>query len=850
MFSMPYYNYDIPQVVSPDELFPIINNAFNKLSDVQWLLIENGRLDSDLQAVLADMISEIIQLATTNVLRLALPAIQRGAFTDFEKKISLGNSISATFAKALNIPEQYCVSAEELTKMVEREILDKVQSIATLVRESSNLPPDPAVYVSGTIPNISKLRVMVFLAGSSLKLHAKKRQRALIKTEGDSYQFEYSSDSSVSGISRESATSELSDILAKYSQELYSTDDEFLYDDEDTETEPPAKIEQLSEKKLSSESGESAEAERQAESMDPETTLEKFASDIDNIIFHIFSSSDTFDTSDTDSSSHSEKCISPKSGFNVRAIFDKVRKFFTSRAPCAPEKSRKHHFSKFAQKHYEKMKEGLKNTVKESKKHFISLLNITHSPETERMGSHDNSVSLQGSTSENPHPKSTMSVCAPSRSSSTLKTMVKCSTPTNFNVIRSEISDIYNKFTKQEEHYIIQKTLENIRISENIKNFSRELTEKVYDHLMISRIYQIPTTFMGRSLSDSVISRTPQRVAESRVSFPPEVLYVIIEDAVAKFLQKILLLVDDENIDEIIQCEKASEAIKNIQNFIATAQTQAKDTESDSSQKSGRESRTPCHSRPASPERQAKSPEKTSTSSRLSLTPVLEKWEEELPEKSVAKFSKKDEAKMSEQYDDKFSKKHEAIPSEKSEEKPSTDEKLSEKSEDRFSEDKPSENVEKKLSEVSVSSAEVEEVSQNLVYFVLIRLLEKSKSRRKGHLTPPDGVTLADIIERLKNLVAPEISSAESITRLENDVRGLTKKLVKGLIKEFGSPEKIMDAALACDSSFDEAILRLLKIHLGVPTSSRQKSRVARFFSALKKALMKPFRCCFKGSDD
>lgn len=792
------YNFYIPLVLSPDELFPTINNAFNKLSDEQWLLIENGLLNSGVQAVLADMISEIIQIATVKILTLALPAIQRGASTDLEKNPFLGDSISITFAKALNIPEQDCLSAIQLTKMIERAISDKVKSIANVIRQNRNLPLNPAVYISGTISNIGKLHVMVYLALSCLELYAIKRRSSRFITVSDSSQSESSRDSSVSsrdsvsGISCEQAIREVSDILSRYSRESYSADDESSDDEEDIETEPPAQT--LSEKKESSESGECAEAERQAERLEPDATVEKFAADIVNIIF------DNLPSSDTDSSSHSEKCISPKSGF-MGAIFDKVREFFNSHAPCAPEKSRKHHFFKFAQKHYEKMKEGLKNTVEESKKYLISLLNLSHSPETEGMGS-------------------------PSRSSFTLETMVKCSTPANFNVIRSEIIDIYNKFKKQEDHYIIQKTLENIRISEDIKNFSRDLTEKMYDHLM------------------------RQTVAESRVFPSPEVLYVIIEDAVAIFLQKILLLVDDEAFDVVIQGEKVSDAIKDIQNFLATAQTRAKDTESDSSQKSGRESRTPCHSRPASPERQAKSPEKCSTSSRLSSTPVLERREEELPEKSEAKFSKKDEEELSDKSEDRFSKEHEDIPSEKSEEKPSTDEKLSEKSEDRVSEDKPSENVEEKLSEASVSSAQVEEVSQNLVYFVLIGLLEKSKSRRKGRLTPPDGVTLAEIIERLKNLVQLQISSTESTTRLENDMRGLTKKLVKGLIKEFGSPEKIMDAALTCDSSFDEAILRLLKIHLGVPTSYRQKSRVARFFSALKKALMKPFRCCFMGSDD
>lgn len=472
------------------------------------------------------------------------------------------------------------------------------------------------------------------------------------------------------------------------------------------------------------------------------------------------------------------------------------------------------------------MKGELKTTAKKSKDHFISLSKVTHSPETERIGSHDSmSVSLPGSACETPRSNSSMSVRAPSRSSSTLGNMIKSATPTSFNVIKSELSDIYSEFTKEEEHGIIQERLENINISEKVKNFSRELTEKLYDHLVISRVYQIPTIVMGRSLSDSVISRTPQQVAESRVFFSPEVLYVIIEDAVGKFLQNILLLVDDETIDEIVQSEKVSDAVEEIQKVIAKGQKRARDTESDYSQKSGRESKKPCPSRPASLEKQVKSPEKRSTSSCSSSTPVLERMEEEMSGKSEDRFS-------------------EDIPSEKSEEQ--TSEKLEEKLSE-MSKEKPSEKLEEKLSELSVSS---QAAAEYLAMCLIARLMAQYKKSLKKPLLSLANKNLEDIIDHVKNLVQPEISIEESITNLDKNVSQLTKKLFKGLIKEFGSTEQVMNAAWASDSSFDEAILKHLKINLGVLTSPPQKSKIARFFGAVGRAIMYPFRCCFKGSDD
>ncbi|CAI5635702.1 unnamed protein product [Oreochromis niloticus] len=850
------YNTQTPLVVSTDELLPIIKNAFNKLSDVQWTLIENGAWDSDIQAVLADMIAEIIQITSANILRRALPIIQSDASADIETNPSFGDSISTAIANVLNIPKQICESAKKLTKMVEEEISNKVKLIVTLVRENSNLPPDPAVYVSGAILNIRKLRVMVSHALSCLKRYASKLKCSCMEKESDSSKSESSKDNIESGISAELATLEVSEILTKWIQDSDFTDDELSDDDRDMESEPPAKIEKLLEKRESSESGECAEVERQAESITPKTRKEEIVDDIVNIIL------DNLQCSDTDYSCHSEKCTSPQSRANVGIIFDKVREFFTSRAPSAPQKSRKLHFSKFAGKHFKKMKGELKTTVKKSKNYFISLSKVTHSPETERTGSHDSmSFNLPGSACETPRSNSSMSVRAPSRSSSTLESMIKSSTPTSFNVIKSNISDIYSEFTKEKEHDIIQERLENIKISEKVKNFSRELTEKMYDHLMKSRVYQIPTTFMGRSLSDSVISRTPQPVAESRVYFSPEVLYVIIEDAIGKFLQKILLLVDDETIDEIVQSEKVSDAVQYIQKVNAKGQTRAKDTESDYFQKSGRESTKPCPSRPASLEKQVKSPEKSSTSSRSSSTPVLKRMEEEMSGKSEDRFSKKLEDIPLEKSEEKPSEKSEEKPSEKSEEKPSekSEEKSSEKSEEKSSEkseEKPSEKSEEKPLEKSEekssekSEEKLSDVSDELVFQIIASLLVQYKKSLKKPLASIPNEKLKDIADHLKNLVQPEISSEGSVTNLDKNVSQLTKKLLKGLIKEFGSPEQVMNAALACDSSFDEAILKHLKINLGVLTSPRQKSRIARFFSAVGRAIMKPFRCCFKGSDD
>ncbi|KAL3307439.1 hypothetical protein Ciccas_014044, partial [Cichlidogyrus casuarinus] len=60
-------------VVTPEQILPPINRCFERLSEVQWSLIENDTCDSGVQSVLADMISEIIQVASAGILKRILP---------------------------------------------------------------------------------------------------------------------------------------------------------------------------------------------------------------------------------------------------------------------------------------------------------------------------------------------------------------------------------------------------------------------------------------------------------------------------------------------------------------------------------------------------------------------------------------------------------------------------------------------------------------------------------------------------------------------------------------------------------------------------------------------------------
>lgn len=67
---------------------------------------------------------------------------------------------------------------------------------------------------------------------------------------------------------------------------------------------------------------------------------------------------------------------------------------------------------------------------------------------------------------------------------------------------------------------------------------------------------------MGKSLSESDISKSSQRVSD--VSFSPEVLYVLVQESVEKFLQNICFWLENESLVQTIQNDNISGAMEDI----------------------------------------------------------------------------------------------------------------------------------------------------------------------------------------------------------------------------------------------------------------------------------------------
>ncbi|XP_019211930.1 uncharacterized protein LOC109200771 [Oreochromis niloticus] len=488
-----------PTLINSEDILPAISGCFDRLSGLQWGLIENGIWDSDVQVALADMITDVIQSVSASTIKtLLLGGQDQLNDASFQTSLSiavtkispiLGNSLSTSFAAALNVTHEECDSAVELTQMVEEEISNKVNSGWVLVPENPE-----SIYVTRKITNIKNLRCMVSHAFSYLKRYKGKLSCLCMKTLPSS--FSSSVESLESKLSEMGTIKEISMDLMRW-----STDREISKDDEDCHM-----------------------------MLHDEDDADKAAADIVNVLIANIQYPDTEDIT------LSEKCSSPKPAFDVDLVIKKVKDFFASCALIIKPDEVKQHFFRFAKKEFEKMNSELKDQVKKSKGYLTFHRQQANSAESE---SADSRKSVHMNPSEVP------------RKSPTLETTVKSSSPLKFRTVMPVMDKLFSKLT-QAGHLDLT--------SKEIEMFSRELTDKVYDH--VESTYPAPTMQMGKSLSESDMSKTSQ--GECNVPSAPKVPYVLVEDSVERFLQNLLFWLENETLTQTIINDKISGAVEDI----------------------------------------------------------------------------------------------------------------------------------------------------------------------------------------------------------------------------------------------------------------------------------------------
>lgn len=798
--------------VTPEALLPMVNKYFDRISAAEWTMLAAGVRNSATEATLADMLAEMVQTLTTSVLRIVVPILQerllRSASPDELETYStdLGDSLSETFAVVLQVQRENSASAEELTTLMEEEVSERIRSVLSAATNSTAWPSKPALYVSGRMSNISSLHSMVSHASQCLKgllgklnprclgLGLRPKTTKVTPSSGSGRMEEQnrceSSQSVTSEVCVPSMTKTMSDILQKWSSETV------IYTEEAGTALLPLSA--------------SLEVHDAATQM-----VRSIIEDL-----HLDFGYDA---------RYSERSSS-RPHINV-GLINKLRDFFTTRdahtenATNAGQVVRKRTFPKFARVQFEKMMAELKSRFEDQDSNFIvSLKQESGSPRLTIVEEDEEAERemLPGSVPETPRPESR------SASRTTTFSMGKLpSPPVDFDAIESDVDSLFSKLHLKPG----SNKLDNSMFTEEIRDFARDLTDKLYHHLMAGETYQIPIPVMGRSLSDSVISEHRWNMDALHLSFSPDVLYAMTEDAVGKFCQQMLLWLETEPSDKTIHHEEVSGALTEIDDLITRSLTPKEDTDirSESPEASVKLTTTPCsicHEFP--PSDIGQSDLCVSNDSDVGFKVLFHVDSRTLTSKKVPQRATTPVLDLVET--DRF---YIGI------QPTSSEAPLSDKSGKVFS-----------AETASTSSSSRKRLTSNLVSAVLMRLILRIPRYARETLKTKD---VDAIIKRVSEKAEEEISiPVFGVKRVKDSIKKINKAVIGDILEEFDTPKHLVEALLASeDPSFDDALLKFLKSHLNTLLDPPpKKSKVARFFSAVGKVLATPFTLCIMGTRD
>ncbi|XP_071322867.1 uncharacterized protein [Trachinotus anak] len=829
---------DNSTVVTPEALLPVVNKYFERFSAVQWNMLSAGIQDSATTAALTDLCTEVIQILCTIVLRVVKPMLedsshQRESQADINiflenLNTNVGDSLSRSFALALDVPQEKYDSAEQLTALVEEEVSQKVNSIVSAAINSPVWPSQPAVFVSGSVSNIRSLGQMVSHASKCLRRYLDRLKFQCLGecwqpkiTESSSYKSSESTpevleieepekcetpQSVKSKISVPSATKAVTDIFLKWSSKTSDMEEE----------------------------GDDS----------PRSDISLDAQDAASDIVQVIKEDLHYDNLEYVAGC-SEKSISPTPHFDMRLIFNKVREFFASQARPSDDTTdsiqiyHKQRFSRFAQEQYVKMVAELKSKFRTRRLEF--LVRLKQGARSPQLTLTEDECLMPGAVPESPRP--TPETPSPTSMVSEVSMRTKRST-VNSEAIKTDVDRLFHKL-HQPEHPAASKTLENIKASGEIRKFSKELVDKLYEHLMAGLTDQIPVVSTDRCLSDSVIPELTRKATRS--PFSPEVLYAITEDSVEKFLQKVLLWIDKEPSEKTNYSEEVSGALTDIQDVITKMLSTPEEEDI---------------MRLESPEARD---QQIPTPSYLSQTPP--------PEAAPSESVREDGLNVCDHADGRELTSPKLAPGESPDKRSEPPAVSSPSHEGRPptpdgcppSPERcpptpegcppspvltPEELGQGLLAESTDSSSSTsDEMTNYLMTALLLRLLTKVPSKTDGSQQPVD---IDAITKRLSEAAQDQVNiCGSSFGKSKDKLRKINKALTKDLHTEFGSPENLLEAATASDdTSFDDALVRYLEIHLNAVLSppKKKKSKVARFFSSVGKALIKPFTWCIKGN--
>eukprot|EP00064_Thunnus_orientalis_P020468 superscaffoldBa00005642_g20605 len=820
-------------MVTSEALLPVVNRFFDQISPAEWILLAAGIKHPATEATLVNMLVEIVQALSAAVLRVVVPVFQEHLSNTTSPveletyNTHLGDSLSQCFSTALDVPQVRSQSILELSTLIEKEVSERIRSVLSTAANSTCWPSEPAVYVPPTMSNSRNLHRMVSHAFTCLKgLLCRMNSQCLglpcLRPKDIKVERCQSIQSINSDISVPSVTKAVSDILQKWSSETVSHTEE-----------AKTALVPLS---------DSLEAHDAASEI-----VTMISEDLQHPVFG-------------DITCCSERSSS-RPRYNIRLALDKVRDFFAGQvipSEDAIQVLHKHTFFKIARNQFQTTMEELKSAFQCNDTDFVVSLKQDSSRSLLRIMEEVEEVTLPGAIPESPRPESRPTSRTTMTSFGDLS-----SPPLDFDTIKNEVEDLFNKSDLQTATCTSNK-LENVALAEEIRKFSRELTDKMYHHLMNGQMYQIPILPMGRSLSDSVISERRFKVGTTRPNFSPEVLYAMTEDAVGKFCQLMLHWLEKEPSVKTSYDEKVCGAFAEIDDLITRSLTPTEEDnirpespEAPTSQEVifvGPESpETPTSQEvifvgPESPETPTSQevifvgPESPDTSKTLTTTPSTT-YEELTPSDFCFSDDVCDHLNVRLHVDSR------TLASQKIPQRETTPDLVWEETKGFYIGTAASSSTLAPLSSKGLSLSSRDRLTSNLVGGLVTRLIGRMPWKAKKDLQTGD---IKAIINRVSQKAQEEgIIMVPSITKAK-DVKKINKAVIKDLLQQYDSPKQLVEAAMATDDpSFACAVVKYLNINLNTLVDPPPKnSKVARFFTAVGKALAKPFRLCFMDTSD
>ncbi|CAK6980977.1 uncharacterized protein LOC121882773 [Scomber scombrus] len=333
--------------------------------------------------------------------------------------------------------------------------------------------------------------------------------------------------------------------------------------------------------------------------------------------------------------------------------------------------------------------------------------------------------------------------------------------------------------------------LDNIKYTAELKKVSRDLTHKLYTHIMSCQI-ALP---LGLSLSDSFVSEAEK--ARRRLAFDvsPDVLYAITEHSMGKFCQKMLTWLEPEPTDETRNQEEVPGVSTEVKEVINEVSTLTEDINPKSPTSSNSQEMTDSDGLNVGLHVD------TPTSQNV---PQQDPTPQTVPEQTQNVSPPKTEASSSNQ----------ASPTKKSSEGLST----------------------------PTSDASRDSLTANLIGNVFMQLFLKIPMQFRV------GIPAPELNPRVKHLAARaqgEVTVPLSACGKES-INKIIKAVIKDLLWDYGTPRKLLEAAISANEpGFDEAFVKYFKLYVNMYLDPPpKKSKLVIFCSDVGRILAKPFRMC------